>query len=140
MKRVAFSLMVTLAACGGGASSSLPGSASTATPSVAPTASATPTAAPALSAAPPSLAISSAAAQDVTITETGYSGTFAESDTCNPFSGVVASVSVASSSAGKATYAVTPLGAGTCAVTATDTAGRATSVNVTVSTAAIVVQ
>lgn len=74
------------------------------------------------------------------IGETSYTGTFTESDTCNPPSGAVATVVALSNASGTATYAVTPQGAGTCTITVTDTSGHGVAIPVSVSTAAISVQ
>jgi hypothetical protein len=134
VKRYAFTLFALLAACGGGSS---------APPASAPTSNVSPSPAPpanAPAASPSSFSFSSGTEQNLTVTESGYTGTFTESDTCNPYSGEIASVVAGAHSAGSATYAVTPVGAGACAIRVTDTAGNATAVNVTVSTAAITVQ
>jgi hypothetical protein len=86
------------------------------------------------------MSFSSDAAQTVTVSESGYTGRFTESDNCNPYSGTIASVALASTATGAATYAVTPQGAGTCTVTISDASGKSVAVGVTVSIAAITVQ
>jgi hypothetical protein len=135
MKRYAFMLVALLGACGGGSSAVAP--TLTTTPSPSPGGSVT-SASPAAS--PSSLAFSSGTAQNVTVTESGYVGAFTESDTCSPYAGEIAAVSPGVRAAGSATYAVTPEAAGMCAITVTDSQGRAAAVDVTVSTAAITVQ
>ncbi len=67
-------------------------------------------------------------------------GTFTESNTCNPYTGQIASVAMTSSAAGSATFTLTPVAAGTCTITVSDNAGRNTSVSVSIATAAITVQ
>ena len=77
----------------------------------------------------------------LSVTESGYTGTFHESDTCTPLTGAIATVSAAGSPpAGSATYSVAPVGPGTCQITVADGTGRTTTVPVTVSTAAVTVQ
>ena len=138
MKRCAFTLVALLAACGGGSSTPLaPATAASTSPSPSPSASGG-AGSPAVSTS--TLSFVSGAAQNVTVTESGYSGAFTESDTCNPYSGEIASIAAGAKSAGSATYAITPIGAGTCTITFADAAGHTTGVNVTVSTAAITVQ
>jgi len=73
------------------------------------------------------------------VSQSGYSGGFTESDTCSPLSGTIASV-VANANAVPASYTVTPVGAGTCTITISNAAGGAVTLGVTVSTAAVVVQ
>jgi hypothetical protein len=63
--------------------------------------------------APSSLAFTqtgSGAAKKATVTQSGYTGSYKESDDC----GGIASVALAGNQRGKATYKVTPSGAGTC--------------------------
>jgi hypothetical protein len=144
VKRYAVIIVALLAACGGGSTTPSAPAVSTASASPSPAASSSPTTSPTQAAAPvsspSSLAFTSGSAQNLTVTESGYTGSFTESDTCNPTSGEIASVVAGAKSAGSATYAVTPIAAGTCTVTVLDTAGHATAVDVTVSTAAITVQ
>jgi hypothetical protein len=78
--------------------------------------------------------------QQVTVSEPGYTGSFTESDTCNPYSGEIAAVAAGATSLGSATYNVTPMAAGSCTMTVTDSASHGVSITVTVSTAAITVQ
>jgi hypothetical protein len=129
-----------MVACGGSASnspapapptsspSSPPTGAPTATPSSAPTSTPTPTstpsAAPTATASPAPLTVApsvlafdatgSANAQSFTAAEKNYTGTYAESDTCANVASVVPS------SSGGPTFTVTPLGAGSCAITIRD--------------------
>jgi hypothetical protein len=77
--------------------------------------------------------------QNVSVTESGYTGTFNESDTCHPLSGAIASVAAQSNASGAATYAITPLSAGVCNVTISDTSGRGTTISVSVASAAITI-
>ena len=140
-----------LAACGGGGSSTpssslvvpitptpTPTASATATPTATPTP--TPTPAPVL-ASPASVAFASNAATTLSVSESGYTGTFHESDTCTPLTGAIATVSAAASPpAGSATYSVAPVGPGTCQITVADGTGRTITVPVTVSTAAVTVQ
>ena len=140
MKRLAFALIALLAGCGGGGGSTLATPVTLPTTGASSTPSATATPPPPLAVSTQALSFSSGTAQNLTVTESGYSGAFTESDTCNPYSGEVASVVASTSSAGSATYAVTPMGAGTCAITFTDASARTATVDVTVSTAAITVQ
>lgn len=139
MKRYALTLVALLAACGGGSAPSTLAVSASASPSTTATPTGSPTQAAAPAASPSSLAFESGSAQNVTVTESGYTGSFTESDTCNPASGKIASVVASATSTGSATYAVTPIAAGTCTITVLDTASHATAVNVTVSTAAITV-
>jgi hypothetical protein len=131
MKHLAFALTIVLAACGGGGGGSsvaLPSTQPSAAPSNAPQASSN------------AVTFSSGTAQSVTVTESGYSGAFTESDTCNPLTGQIAAIAAGASSSGSQTYAVTPVSAGTCAVTVSDSTGKNVKIGVTVSTAAITVQ
>jgi len=106
---VALCALVT--ACGGGSSSS----PNTTPPTTAPTSP--------LVLAPTSLTFVAGganAAQTVTVTETGYTGAFTETDTCS----ALATVTTQNASGPSATYTVTPLAAGTCTITAHDTNGQ----------------
>jgi hypothetical protein len=140
---VILALCATLAACGGGGGSSYtpsgPSGGQTATPAPTPTPTPTPTPAPVPQASQTSVTFASGSAQNVSITESGYTGTFTESDTCNPLSGAIASVAAQSNANGAATYAITPLAAGTCNVTISDTSGRGTTISVSVASAAITI-
>lgn len=136
MKRFAFALTALLTACGGGSSTpQAPMLSASAIPSPSPSATAA-----SVAISPTSLAFASGAAQSLAVSENGYTGTFTESDTCNPYGGEIAAVVTSSDGMGAATYAVTPIGAGACTITVTDAAGRAAGVDVTVSMAAITVQ
>jgi len=134
----------SLTACGGGGSST-PSPVAPATlgpgagPSAQPSPTATPSAAPQSSVA--SFDFSSNAATTFTVTESGYTGAFRESDTCDPLTGEIAAVSaVASPPPGSANYTVTPIGPGTCQITIDDDAAKSVAIPVTVSAAAITVQ
>jgi len=131
MKRAVFLLAVGLTSCGGGGSVT-PG---------APSTMASPTQSPSsIVASTTSVAFSSGSAQNFTVSESGYAGSFTESDTCNPYAGRIATVVSAGSSSGSQTYTVTPDGAGTCEVTVRDTQGNSVAISVTVTVAAITVQ
>lgn len=135
MKRFAFALTALLAACGGGSSTpAAPVLSVSASPSPSPSSGAP------VAISPATLSFASSSAQRLAVSESGYTGAFSESDTCNPYSGEIAAVVAGSNGAGSATYAVTPVAAGTCTITITDATGRAAGVDVTVSTAAITVQ
>jgi hypothetical protein len=133
----------SLTACGGGGTTSAPLAPATlppsSAPSTAPSAQPAPTATPQSSLA--SIDFSNNAPTTLTVTENGFTGTFRETDTCNPLTGVIAAVSVAASApAGSASYTVTPQGVGTCQITVSDTAGNSVAIPVTVSAAAITIQ
>ncbi len=72
------------------------------------------------------LASGANAAQTFGVAETGYAGTFTETDTC----GATATVSAQSPSGPAATYTVTPLAAGACAITVRDANGQKATVAV----------
>ena len=92
-------------------------------------------------ASPASVAFASSTATTLSVSESGYTGTFHENDTCTPLTGAIATIAAAGSPPpGSATYSVTPVGPGTCQITVADSTGRTTTVPVTVSTAAITVQ
>lgn len=78
--------------------------------------------------------------QTFNVTESGYAGTFTESDSCNPLTGQIATVTTSSNAHGAATIQVAPVSAGTCSITVSDSSGRNTNVSVSVATAAITVQ
>jgi hypothetical protein len=131
----------SLSACGGGTSSPAIAPATLA-PSAAP--SAQPSATPAPAAPQSSLAsidFSTNAATTLTVTESSYTATFRETDTCNPLTGQIAAVSaVPAPPPGSASYSVTPMGMGSCQITVSDAAGKSVSIPVTVSSALITVQ
>jgi hypothetical protein len=85
------------------------------------------------------LATGGAYAQTFSASETNYSGTLSQNNTCNPNSGTIATVSPASGSA-PATFTVTPQSAGTCMVTISDNNGQSTPLTVTVTTTSGVIQ
>jgi hypothetical protein len=141
MRLASLAFCAAIAACGGGGGSSYtpPSSSGGQTSSPAPTP--TPTATPAIvpQASQSSVTFASGSAQNVSVTEPGYTGTFTESDTCNPLSGAIASVAAQSNANGAAAYVIAPLGAGTCNVTISDTSGRGTTISVSVASAAITI-
>lgn len=137
MKRL-FALVIVLAGCGGGGAgspASPPANTQTSVPSPAPSATGS---SPQLSTT--NVVLQSAAAQQVAVTEPGYTGNYAESDTCNPPAGQIAVIAAVSNANGSANYSVTPINAGSCTVTISDSAGRSSSVSVSIAAAAITVQ
>jgi hypothetical protein len=106
----------------------------TATPVAAtPTPTPTPTPGPVVP-APTSLAFTGLGApnaQSVSVTESGYSGTFSEVDTC---------ANIATIATASPTFTVTPVAIGTCAITILDISQRHVAVAVTVTTSGLVVQ
>jgi hypothetical protein len=74
-------------------------------------------------------ALGSGAAQDASVSQAGYDGSFSESDTCAGKATFVRT----SESAGNATYSVTPVAAGSC--TATFTGGNAQTGSLSISIA-----
>lgn len=107
---------------------SIPVATPTPTATSAPTASPTPSPASAPSPNPASLAFfgtGSSLAQTVTVTETGYSGTFvATTSTCGTIAGI----------AGTGPFAITPLAAGACQYTFTDSGGRSAVLTLSITT------
>jgi outer membrane biosynthesis protein TonB len=123
--------------------------APTATPTPTPSATPTPTATPAPTAtptptptptpvpvvpAPTSLAftaLGASNAQNVSVSESGYGGTFSETDSC---------AGIATIAAASPTFTVTPIAVGTCSITIFDISQRMVTVPVTVTTSGLVVQ
>jgi hypothetical protein len=79
------------------------------------------------------LATGSGFAQTFSASETGYNGTLTQTNTCNPSSGTIATVSPVSGAA-PVTFTVTPQAAGTCTITVSDTNGQSAALTVTVTT------
>jgi hypothetical protein len=100
-------------ACGGGSTASAPLPATTPPPTTPGALVLTPTTLN-------FLASGASSAQTFSADETGYTGAFTETDTCN----ALATVSTPSSSGPAATYTVVPLGAGTCTITIRDSNGQ----------------
>jgi hypothetical protein len=75
--------------------------------------------------------LGAANAQSVSVTESGYSGTFSEADSCAG----IATIATASPK-----FTVTPIAVGTCSITISDTAQHSVAVAVTVTTSGLVVQ
>lgn len=145
MKRLLLAALIgaaSLTACGGGGTSApAPVAPATLAPSTSPSAQPSATPAPAApQSSTASIDFSSNAPTTITVTESGYTGTFSESDTCDPLSGEIAAVAAASPAPGSASYAVTPAGVGSCRITVSDTVGKTVAIPVTVSAAAITVQ
>jgi hypothetical protein len=136
--------IAALSACGGGGGGSPqlapPSNAPTSSPTVSPSSS--PSAAPGSSpqASTSSIDFQSGTKQTFNVTESGYTGAFTESDTCNPLTGQIATVTTLSNAHGAATIQVAPIGPGTCSITVGDSSGLNTTVSVSVATAAITVQ
>lgn len=120
----------------------------TATPSPSPTTAPTPTPVPTptptptpnpLAVAPSSLALTGTGAsnaQTLVVTETGYTGTFTESDTCS----TIATVTPSSGAGPSFTFTVTGVNAGTCTATFADTNGQHVTANIGVTTTGVVIQ
>jgi hypothetical protein len=72
--------------------------------------------------------------------EAGDSGALAETDTCSPAGGTIATVAPASANGPNVTFTVTPQSAGTCTVTIHDAFGQTVPVSVTVTTTGLTVQ
>ncbi len=106
----------------------------TATPvGATPTPTPTPTPAPVVP-APASLAFTGLGApnaQSVSVSESGYGGTFSEADSC---------AGIATIAAASPTFTVTPIAVGTCSITILDISQRMVAVPVTVTTSGLVVQ
>ncbi|HTV74774.1 MAG TPA: hypothetical protein VME66_13845 [Candidatus Acidoferrales bacterium] len=104
-------------------------------PTASPTATPTPvpTAPGVLNVAPTALPIygtGAANANTLTVSESGYAGTFSENDTCSS----VATIATSNASGPTATYTVTGVGAGTCNVTFEDSFAQQASASITVTT------
>ncbi|MDH2908891.1 MAG: hypothetical protein PXZ07_02115 [Candidatus Eremiobacteraeota bacterium] len=108
------------------------------TPTPVPTPTPTPTPNP-LAVAPSSLALTGTGAsnaQTLVVTETGYTGTFTESDTCS----TIATVTPSSGAGPSFTFTVTGVNAGTCTATFADTNGQHVTANIGVTTTGVVIQ
>ncbi|MGC8485710.1 MAG: hypothetical protein ACP5O6_08775, partial [Candidatus Baltobacteraceae bacterium] len=70
------------------------------------------------------------------VTETGYTGTFTESDTCS----TIATVTPSSGTGPSFTFTVTGVNAGTCTATFADTNGQQVTANIGVTTTGVVIQ
>jgi hypothetical protein len=79
-------------------------------------------------------------AHTIVVTETGYAGTYTESDTCNPGTGPIATIALTSGSGASVTYTVTGISAGICAATFTDAFGQQTSSTIYVTLTSLGVQ
>jgi hypothetical protein len=138
----ATSIPVTVTSPSGSpASSPTPTVSPTATASPAPTASPTPTPPPpgVLSVNPASIQIygtgtSNAAA--IFVQETGYSGSFAQTNTCSS----IATIAPASATGPTATFTAVGVNAGTCSTTFSDASSQHTTISITVTTSGFVVQ
>ena len=74
-------------------------------------------------------------AKPITVTETGYGGTFGENDTCSG----VATVTTSNNHGATATYTVTGTAAGSCSATFTDSNSQQANVNIVVTTNGIII-
>ncbi len=130
-----------LTACGGGG-----GSAAT-TGGTLPPSSSTPVPTPIPSPTPATLLLSATAlnflapgtayGQTFTASESGYNGTFSESDTCTTNGTGIVGIAFAAQTGPSASYTVTPISAGSCAIIITDASGQRKNVNIIVTTTGI---
>ena len=82
--------------------------------------------------APASLSLNATgSAQTFAASESNYTGTFTQSNTCNPSGGAIAAITPASGTA-PVTFTVTPQGGGSCTVTVSDSNGQNAPVTVSV--------
>lgn len=144
----ALALALMLGGCAGGLNILAPGTSAPptstpgSTPTPGPTSTPTPTPTPALGlviSTPTSfnfVAVGTGYAQDLDITQSNFSGTYAEADTCT---GIV-TVSPTSNTGGAAVYHVTPVAAGTCQITITGGGSMQAVVGVTVTTNRVIIQ
>ena len=116
--------------------------AATPTPSPSPSASPSPSPTPTpnpMGIAPSTLALTGTGAsnaQTLVVTETGYTGSFTESDTCS----TIATVTPSSGTGPSFTFTVTGLAAGTCSATFADTNRQHVTANIGVTTTGVVIQ
>jgi len=112
---------------------SVPTPSPTLSPSPSPSPSPTPTPTPApLALSPAALSFTASGAsyaQTFAASESGYTGAFTETDTCNPGT-AIATVSAASGPGPTANFTVTPQSAGSCTITVHDTNGQTSTVTV----------
>ncbi|HTD37350.1 MAG TPA: hypothetical protein VK669_07540 [Candidatus Limnocylindrales bacterium] len=116
-----------------------PTASPTSSPSPSPTPSPTPTPGP-LTASPSSLSFlgtGSDLMQTVTVSSTYFTGTFAASACTNAQNTTVATVGAVDANG---TFTVTPVAAGACTITVTDSSNRTATVSVTVATSSLHVQ
>ncbi len=111
-----------------------------ASPSPSPSASPSPSPTPnPMGIAPSTLALTGTGAsnaQTLVVTETGYTGSFTESDTCS----TIATVTPSSGTGPSFTFTVTGVAAGTCSATFADTNGQHVTANIGVTTTGVVIQ
>jgi hypothetical protein len=79
-------------------------------------------------------------AATITVHETGYAGTFTETDTCNPGTGTIATFSPASGSGPTLNVTATGVAAGTCSITYADSFNQQQTVTVIVTTNSFIIQ
>lgn len=77
--------------------------------------------------------VGAAFSQTFNVSESGYLGTFTETDNCNPGAGTIATVAPGSAGGPNATFTVTPQGAGSCTITITDSNSHSAAVSIGVS-------
>jgi hypothetical protein len=79
--------------------------------------------------------LGAAFAKTINVTETGYGGTFGESDNCSG----IATVTTSNNHGSTAHYTVTGVAAGSCAATYTDSSSQQATVNIVVTTNGIII-
>lgn len=124
------SISIGLSGCAAGGTGALFG------PSAKP--SGTPSAA--LDAAPATLTfttVGASSAQTFAATESAYTGTITETDTC---SGLATVAATGGTSGASVTFGVTPSAVGTCTVTVHDSYGQKAAVSISITTSGLVVQ
>ncbi len=84
--------------------------------------------------------IGSSNAATIIVQETGYSGTFTESDTCNPSGGQIATIAASSAAGASATYVATGISAGSCTATFSDSTNQHITIPVVVTTNGFIIQ
>jgi hypothetical protein len=74
-------------------------------------------------------------AKPITVTETGYSGSFGEQDTCSG----IATVTTSNAHGPTSTYTVTGVAGGSCSATFADSNSQTANVNIVVTTNGIII-
>jgi hypothetical protein len=120
-----------------------PSASASVSPSPIPSASPSPSPAPSVLAASPMqvnlIGVGAANAQTISVTETGYSGTFGEIDDCTS-AGYATVTTTGTPSGPSATFTVTGEAAGECSITFSDSSSQTTSVFVSVTTTGYVIE
>jgi hypothetical protein len=88
-----------------------------------------------LQVSPPALTFTTvtSATQNVAVTESNYTGTFAETDTCAS----IATASTTAASGPQSSFAVVPVAGGSCEITFKDSGNKTVTVSVIVTTSAL---